>query len=86
MILIDGKSLSKDLKERLANQVQEYKHNKAITPKLVAIIIGDDPASKTYVASKEKACAQVGIDSQVITLPEHTTESELLELINQLSD
>ncbi|MDE4945242.1 tetrahydrofolate dehydrogenase/cyclohydrolase catalytic domain-containing protein, partial [Francisella tularensis] len=40
----------------------------------------------TYVASKEKACAQVGIDSQVITRPEHTTESELLELIDHLNN
>ncbi|MDE4944706.1 tetrahydrofolate dehydrogenase/cyclohydrolase catalytic domain-containing protein, partial [Francisella tularensis] len=58
MIFIDVMSLSIDLKERLATQVQEYKHNTAITPKLVEILVGNDPGSKTYVASKEKACAQ----------------------------
>jgi methylenetetrahydrofolate dehydrogenase (NADP+)/methenyltetrahydrofolate cyclohydrolase len=86
MTLIDGKALSKDLKERLANQVQEYKNKSGITPKLVAIIVGDDPASKTYVASKEKACAKVGIDSEVISLPETITEAELLSLIDKLNN
>ena len=67
MVLIDGKALSLSLKERLSQQVKEYKNDTGITPKLVAIIVGDDPASKTYVGSKEKACAKVGIDSDVIT-------------------
>ncbi|ASG68635.1 bifunctional protein FolD [Francisella halioticida] len=86
MILIDGKALSLSLKERLSQQVKEYKNDTGITPKLVAIIVGDDPASKTYVASKEKACAKVGIDSDVITLPETTTEQELLTLIDELNN
>ena len=86
MVLIDGKALSLSLKERLSQQVKEYKNDKGITPKLVAIIVGDDPASKTYVGSKEKACAKVGIDSDVITLPEITSEQELLTLIDKLND
>ncbi|QIW09532.1 bifunctional methylenetetrahydrofolate dehydrogenase/methenyltetrahydrofolate cyclohydrolase FolD [Francisella sp. LA112445] len=86
MILIDGKALSLSLKQRLFHQVKEYKNNTGITPKLVAIIVGDDPASKTYVGSKEKACAKVGIDSEVITLPETTTEQELLALIHKLNN
>ncbi|AIT09293.1 5,10-methylene-tetrahydrofolate cyclohydrolase [Candidatus Francisella endociliophora] len=86
MTLIDGKKLSKDLKDRLAEQLQEYKEQTGIVPKLVAIIVGDDPASKTYVGSKEKACAKVGINSDVITLPETTTEQELLDLINTLNN
>ncbi|MED7788768.1 bifunctional methylenetetrahydrofolate dehydrogenase/methenyltetrahydrofolate cyclohydrolase FolD [Francisella sp. 19X1-34] len=86
MILIDGKALSLSLKQRLSHQVKEYKSNTGITAKLVAIIVGDDPASKTYVGSKEKACAKVGIDSEVITLPEATTEQELLTLIHKLNN
>ncbi|API86243.1 bifunctional methylenetetrahydrofolate dehydrogenase/methenyltetrahydrofolate cyclohydrolase FolD [Francisella uliginis] len=86
MVLIDGKALSLSLKERLSQQVKEYKNDTGITPKLVAIIVGDDPASKTYVGSKEKACAKVGIDSDVITLPETTSEQELLTLIDKLND
>ncbi|MBK2296274.1 bifunctional methylenetetrahydrofolate dehydrogenase/methenyltetrahydrofolate cyclohydrolase FolD [Francisella philomiragia] len=86
MTLIDGKKLSIDLKERLTDQLREYKEQTGIVPKLVAIIVGDDPASKTYVGSKEKACEKVGINSEVITLPEATTEQELLELIDKLND
>lgn len=86
MVLIDGKALSLSLKEILSQQVKEYKNDTGITPKLVAIIVGNDPASKTYVGSKEKACAKVGIDSDVITLPETTSEQELLTLIDKLND
>lgn len=86
MTLIDGKKLSIDLKERLTDQLREYKEQTGIVPKLVAIIVGDDPASKTYVGSKEKACEKVAINSEVITLPEATTEQELLELIDKLNN
>ncbi|WP_150466696.1 bifunctional methylenetetrahydrofolate dehydrogenase/methenyltetrahydrofolate cyclohydrolase FolD [Francisella sp. SYW-9] len=86
MILIDGKALSLSLKQRLSQQVKEYKDKTGVTPKLVAIIVGDDPASKTYVGSKEKACAKVGIDSDVITLPGTTSEEELLSLIHELNN
>lgn len=86
MILIDGKALSLSLKERLSQQVKEYRDSTGITPKLVAIIVGDDPASKTYVASKEKGCKKVGIDSDVITLPGTTSEEELLNLIHKLNN
>ncbi|MED7818689.1 MULTISPECIES: bifunctional methylenetetrahydrofolate dehydrogenase/methenyltetrahydrofolate cyclohydrolase FolD [unclassified Francisella] len=86
MILIDGKALSLSLKERLSQQVKEYRDSTGITPKLVAIIVGDDPASKTYVASKEKGCKKVGIDSDVITLPGATSEEELLNLIHKLNN
>lgn len=86
MTLINGKTLSKDLKERLASQVHEYKNQTGVIPKLVAVIVGDDPASKTYVGSKEKACAMVGIDSDVITLPTHTSQEELLDLIDKFNN
>ena len=66
MTLIDGKALAQKQKAILKEQVQQFKAETNITPKLTAIIVGDDPASKVYVASKHKACAQVGIDSDVI--------------------
>ena len=80
MTLIDGKKLSKDLKDRLTEQLQEYKEQTGIVPKLVAVIVGDDPASKTYVGSKEKACAKVGISSDVITLPSLLLNKSCLSL------
>ena len=54
-------------------------------PKLVVILVGNDPASQVYVAGKSKACAQVGISSQIYRLPEETTEEELAKVINQLN-
>ncbi|AXA34214.1 bifunctional methylenetetrahydrofolate dehydrogenase/methenyltetrahydrofolate cyclohydrolase FolD [Francisella adeliensis] len=86
MTLIDGKALSLKLKSQLKEQIQEYKSQTGIVPKLVAVIVGEDAASKTYVASKEKACAKVGIDSDIITLPSSTTEEELLDLIDKLNN
>lgn len=86
MTLIDGKALSLKLKSQLKDQVEEYKSQAGVVPKLVAIILGEDAASKTYVASKEKACAKVGIDSDVITLPSSTSEEELLNLIDKLNN
>ncbi|QLE79731.1 bifunctional methylenetetrahydrofolate dehydrogenase/methenyltetrahydrofolate cyclohydrolase FolD [Francisella sp. Scap27] len=86
MTLIDGKALSLKLKSQLKEQIQEYKSQTGIVPKLVAVIVGEDAASKTYVASKEKACAKVGIDSDIITLPSSTTEEELLSLIEKLNN
>lgn len=86
MTLIDGKALAKKQKIILKQQVQQFKTKTAITPKLTAIIVGDDPASQVYVASKNKACTQVGIDSDVITLPNTTSEAQLLALINRLNN
>ncbi|KEI35379.1 methylenetetrahydrofolate dehydrogenase (NADP+) [Francisella sp. W12-1067] len=86
MTLIDGKALSQNLKVQLKEQIQEYKNKTNITPKLVAIIVGDDPASQVYVSSKSKTCAQVGMDSDVIKLPEKTSEEELLQLVKQLNN
>ncbi|QIV95742.1 methenyltetrahydrofolate cyclohydrolase /5,10-methylenetetrahydrofolate dehydrogenase (NADP+) [Allofrancisella inopinata] len=86
MTLIDGKALSQNLKMQLKEQIQEYKNKTNITPKLVAVIVGDDPASQVYVSSKSKTCAQVGMDSDVIKLPEKTSEEELLQLVKQLNN
>ena len=86
MTLIDGKTLAQKQKASLEKQVQLFKAETNITPKLTAVIVGDDPASKVYVASKNKACAQVGIDSDVVTLPDTVSETELLALIDKLNN
>lgn len=86
MKIIDGKELSKNLKEQLAHEIAEYKQNTGIVPKLTAVIVGDDPASQVYVGSKSRSCSQVGIESDVITLPSNTSESELLDLIDTLNN
>lgn len=84
MILLDGKKLSDEIKQRLKNEVKEL-NDKSIEPCLAVILVGEDPASCTYVSSKAKACEQCGIKSLVYKLEEKTTQNELLALINTLN-
>ena len=82
--IIDGKLISAAVKERVKNQVAELKE-KNIAVGLAVIIVGEDPASKVYVANKKKACETLGIISEEYALPENTSEEELLDLINKLN-
>lgn len=82
--IIDGKVISAAVKQRVAEGVKELRL-KGITVGLAVIIVGDDPASKVYVANKKKACEALGIISEEYALPESTTEEELLNLINELN-
>ncbi|MBR2489689.1 MAG: bifunctional methylenetetrahydrofolate dehydrogenase/methenyltetrahydrofolate cyclohydrolase FolD [Clostridia bacterium] len=83
--IIDGKVISAAVKERVAKGVAELK-DKGITVGLAVIIVGEDPASKVYVANKKKACEALGIISEEYALPENTTEQELLDLIFELNN
>ena len=83
--LIDGKVISAAVKDEVAKETAALKE-KGIIPGLAVIIVGEDPASKVYVANKEKACAQLGMASVKYALPENTTQEELLELINKLNN
>ena len=82
--LIDGKVISASVKERVKQGVAEL-NQKGITVGLAVIIVGEDPASKVYVANKKKACESLGIISEEYALPESTTEEELLNLVNELN-
>lgn len=82
--LIDGKVISAAVKERVKNEVALL-NEKGITVGLAVIIVGEDPASKIYVANKKKACEALGIVSEEYALPESTTEKELLGLIDTLN-
>lgn len=84
-ILIDGKLVSKKVKEDVANRVKELEE-KGIKPGLAVIIVGDDPASRVYVNNKKKACAEVGFYSEEYALPAETSMEELLELIDVLNN
>ena len=83
--IIDGKVISASVKERVKNGVAEL-NNKGITVGLAVIIVGDDPASKIYVANKKKACEAAGMNSRVIELSESTTQEELLACVNELAE
>ena len=82
--IIDGKIISGSVKDRVAKEVAELKQ-KGITTGLAVIIVGEDPASKVYVANKKKACEALGIISEEYALPENTTQEELLALIDTLN-
>lgn len=82
--IIDGKAISADVKSKVAKSVAVLK-NKGISVCLAVIIVGEDPASKVYVANKKKACEALGIVSREYALPAETTEKELLALINELN-
>lgn len=85
MILIDGKKTSDAIKKEIASQVEDMISRGETPPHLTAIIVGEDGASKTYVASKERACKAVGFISTVLRLPEEISEKELLFEIDKLN-
>ena len=82
--IINGKEISAYVKGKIKERVAELKERN-IQVGLAVIIVGEDPASKVYVANKEKACADLGINSYKYALPAETTEAELLSLINELN-
>ncbi len=84
--LINGKEVSAAVKLRVKNQTEELLEKNGITPGLAVVIVGNDPASRVYVNSKKKACAEVGFNSYEYALPEETTQQELLELVEKLNN
>ena len=85
MTIIDGKAVSAAVKEEIKLETAKLKE-KGITVGLAVILVGNDPASKIYVANKKKACEDLGFVSEEYLLPENTKTSELLELINVLNN
>ncbi len=86
MNLLDGKVASASLKEDLKEKISSLTRSGRRAPHLVAILIGDDPASHTYVNSKVKNCNEIGITSTLVTHDESITEEELLEIIRQFNE
>jgi len=82
--LLDGAAIAAQIREELRPRVQRLREA-GIAPKLSVLIIGDDPASHTYVRMKAKACRSVGIDSETFALPHDTTQQEAEDLIARLN-
>jgi len=82
--LIDGKAVAAEVRAKITLEVEEL-IQKGITPGLAVVIVGDDPASRTYVNNKKKACAQTGIHSEEYALPASTSQEELMDLVNKLN-
>lgn len=84
--IIDGKLISDQIKKEIAAEVADMIDHGKPAPHLAAVIVGEDGASKTYVASKEKACHSVGMTSSVYRLPASTSEEELLKTVEFLNN
>jgi methylenetetrahydrofolate dehydrogenase (NADP+)/methenyltetrahydrofolate cyclohydrolase len=84
--IIDGKQVSAEVRERVAEEVKEFIAGGGHQPVLATVLIGDDPASHIYVANKHKACAAAGIGSVHHELPAETSQEDLLTLVRSLGD
>ncbi|MCL4207757.1 MAG: bifunctional methylenetetrahydrofolate dehydrogenase/methenyltetrahydrofolate cyclohydrolase FolD [Pirellulaceae bacterium] len=83
--ILDGKAIAGDIRKELADETQAWKAKRGITPCLAAVLVGDHPASEVYVRSKQRACEQAGLESQLHRLPADCREIDLLELIARLN-
>ncbi len=83
-LILRGKEVAAAVKSKLTERIDALAA-KGIKPGLTAILVGEDPASQIYVRSKERQSAKLGFNSQVIRLPESTSQTELLELVQQLN-
>ena len=86
MKLIDGKEISQQIKNEIAKEVAAMIDDKDRSPHLAAVLVGEDPASQTYVSNKEKSCRQVGIVSSLYKYPENVTEKKLLEVVDFINN
>jgi 5,10-methylene-tetrahydrofolate dehydrogenase/methenyl tetrahydrofolate cyclohydrolase len=83
--IIDGKLIAAELRGKIAEEVEARVASGRSRPGLATVLIGENPASKVYVSAKQKACAQVGIESFGYTLPETTSQLEAERLVGELS-
>ena len=83
--IISGTELSKNIKANIATKIAGHITQGKRAPGLAVILVGEDPASQVYVGSKRRSCEEIGIFSKSYDLPETTSESELLSLIDELN-
>lgn len=84
--IISGTEIAKTIRQEIAEEVIALKEQSGVTPGLVTILVGDDPASKSYVAAKNKTAAALGIYSKQVTLPRETSEQELLQTVQSYNE
>jgi len=83
--IISGKEVAKTIREELTQEVAELKEKHGIVPGLCTVLVGEDPASVSYVTAKGKACEKIGMKSMHHELPADTSEEDLLKLVDQLN-
>lgn len=81
--IVSGTEVAKEIREELKAELADFKEKHNIVPGLVTILVGEDPASQSYVAAKNKTAHAIGINSEQITLPADTPEDELLALVEK---
>ena len=85
MEVLDGKKVSNQIKDEIAQEVAQMKERGEKVPHLAAVLVGNDGASLTYVGSKVRSCKKIGFESTLIHLPEETSEETLLEQVQALN-
>lgn len=85
-IIIDGKKVASQIREELKLKIEEAKKRTGKVPGLVAILVGNNPASEVYVSSKSRACEEIGMLSKVEKLPSEISEEELIKYINHYNE
>ena len=83
--IIDGKKVSKEIRETLKTETAEFIEKTGVIPGLAVVLVGNDPASAVYVRNKHRACEEIGFYSEVHELPEDTKEDDLLALLDRLN-
>ncbi len=86
MNLIDGKKISDEIRQELAEKVLPLKEAGEMVPGLVTILVGANPASQIYVKMKNKACAKIGMHSEQVNLPAEISQDELLKIVNKYNN
>ena len=84
-IVVDGLGLANQLRDEMAKEIASLAAGAHRPPQLTVVLVGDDPASKSYIKGKQRACARIGADSAEHILPSSTTEEELLALLDDLN-
>ncbi len=84
--IIDGKKISEEIKNQIKLEISDLSKNLGLRPKLTVILVGEDEASKIYVKNKHITSLELGIDSEIIKLPEETKEKELINIIERLNN
>jgi methylenetetrahydrofolate dehydrogenase (NADP+)/methenyltetrahydrofolate cyclohydrolase len=83
--VLDGRSIAEQIKHEIAREVQRLRDQQGFKPRLCAVLVGDDDASAVYVRNKVRACAEVGIESEQLALPDSTTTKDLLAAVHKLN-
>ena len=83
--VVYGSEIAKKIKAEMSAQIQEWKKEQRRLPKLTVVLVGHNPASMSYVRGKEKACIEIGMENNIVTLPETVTQQEVLQVIQDLN-